>query len=455
MNQPARKVDPDVLAQLVPLNVLSRAQLEQLAVEARVHSVGPGTTIFRQGQRDEQTIYLLNGEVTLAADGRVAQTVHAGTEQAHYAIAHLQPRRFTAKTRAQSTLLMFDSKLLDHHLTLNQSQSIEVADIGAEDDDEDWMTKMLQSQLFVQIPPANIQQMLMRMQQINVHQGDRVINQGDEGDYYYIIKRGTCAVMRRTEDGKSEEKLAELGSGASFGEEALVSDKKRNASIVMLSEGVLMRLGKADFVELVRKPMLHQMKFDAAQELVDGGAIWLDVRSEAEFQNGRLPGSINIPLTRLRTATSELDSSKGYIAYCDTGSRGAVAAFLLTERGLDAHFLDKGLGGLPDGVQLESDTGAVQQPEPAEAVELLDSEGMEPADEPESVALVVKVAANPEPPTSAPHKYSYEELVGYIKKLQLQMKQFQLEIVKLRKENQALRSRLAGSPAKKTKAETG
>ena len=47
-------------------------------------------------------------------------------------------------------------------------------------------------------------------------------------------------------------KLAELGGGESFGEEALISDAKRNATITMGRDGALGRLGKDDFEELLR-----------------------------------------------------------------------------------------------------------------------------------------------------------------------------------------------------------
>jgi CRP-like cAMP-binding protein len=46
--------------------------------------------------------------------------------------------------------------------------------------------------------------------------------------------------------------LAELGLGNTFGEEALISEDKRNATVRMLTDGALMRLKKADFLELMK-----------------------------------------------------------------------------------------------------------------------------------------------------------------------------------------------------------
>ena len=55
--------------------------------------------------------------------------------------------------------------------------------------------------------------------------GDVVIKQGDEGDYFYVIVKGRCVVTRETPLNKEGIKLAELGIGDTFGEEALISER--------------------------------------------------------------------------------------------------------------------------------------------------------------------------------------------------------------------------------------
>jgi CRP-like cAMP-binding protein len=78
--------------------------------------------------------------------------------------------------------------------------------------------------------------------------------------------------------------LAELKSGDAFGEEALVSEAKRNASVLALGEGELLRLGRNDFNELLREPLLKRSAFEEAAERVRRGALWLDVRYPSEYQ---------------------------------------------------------------------------------------------------------------------------------------------------------------------------
>ena len=71
-------------------------------------------------------------------------------------------------------------------------------------------------------------------------------------------------VTRETPLNKDGIKLAELGMGDTFGEEALISDAKRNANVTMLTDGTLMRLAKEDFRKLLNEPMLDWVDMDQA-----------------------------------------------------------------------------------------------------------------------------------------------------------------------------------------------
>jgi rhodanese-related sulfurtransferase len=154
---------------------------------------------------------------------------------------------------------------------------------------------------------------------------------------------GKCVVTRETPLNKEGIKLAELGVGDTFGEEALIAEAKRNATVTMLTEGVLMRLNKQDFRELMNEPLLQWVSYDQAREIVASGGKWLDVRLPSEHQNLNIEDSINIPLYFIRLKLSALDKSVPYVVYCDTGRRSSAAAYILVERGFDAYVLTGGL----------------------------------------------------------------------------------------------------------------
>lgn len=342
-----------VLGQFVPLNELTQDNLHDLAQKTPIERLPKGKALFRKGDEDNYSYYLLSGEIILVGDDQKPSRIVGGTAPTRFPLDHHRPRHTTAIAGSDVTFFRIDNDLLDILLTWDQNAGYMVSELDddnkadePEDEGIDWMTMMLRSEIFHRIPPSNIQQVFMRMEAVQYKQGDRVIRQGEEGDYYYFIKSGRARVAHVTKSGK-EIKLAELDAGNGFGEEALISDNKRNANVTMLSDGVLMRMGKEDFVELLKAPVLHNVDYAEAKRMIDAGkAQWLDVRLESEYRNMHIPGSRHIPLYLLRLRANTLDKGKRYIVYCDTGRRSSSAAFLLNERGLDASYLSGGLRAL-------------------------------------------------------------------------------------------------------------
>ena len=75
----------------------------------------------------------------------------------------------SARARDRVQFISIDSDLLDVMLTWDQTGTYEVSELQGKSDagSEDWMTMLLQTKAFHKIPPANIQAIFMRMQQIN------------------------------------------------------------------------------------------------------------------------------------------------------------------------------------------------------------------------------------------------------------------------------------------------
>jgi CRP-like cAMP-binding protein len=343
-------IDNKLLQELVPLNALSTERFREIAEKIVIEEVLAGQYLFRKGERDNQSIFLLDGKVNLI-DGfrKVTSEVEAGTDISRYPVANQQPRTLSARAVTKVIMARVDTSLLDVFLTWDQSSTAEVVEIGA-DSNQDWMTRLLQSEAFLKIPPSMIQSLLIKMETMPVKAGEVIICQGDSGDYFYTIHEGRCAVTRKNSPDGEEQFLAELGDGDSFGEDALVSDAKRNATVSMLTDGLLMRLAKNDFVELLKNQLVNHVDYEQAVAMVDDGAVWVDVRTQDEYEHGAFEDSVNIPLSSLRGEVSELVFNSKYIICCDTGRRSESAGFLLSHRGFDVSVLE---GGIPDSSAAE------------------------------------------------------------------------------------------------------
>ena len=171
-----------------------------------------------------------------------------------------------------------------------------------------------------------------------------MIKQGTEGDYFYVVVSGKCVVTRETPLNKEGIKLAELGTGDSFGEEALIAEAKRNATVTMLTDGTLMRPRQAGLPNLAQRasaPMgqLRPGEADRRPAAASGSTYG----SPASFRTFASRDALNIPLYFIRLKLNAIPKDIPYVLCCDTGRRSSAAAYILSERGFEAYVLKGGL----------------------------------------------------------------------------------------------------------------
>ncbi len=73
------------------------------------------------------------------------------------------------------------------------------------------------------------------------------------------------------------------------------------------------------------------------KELLKNGAQIVDVRTPAEFSNGSIRNSKNIPLQNLTAEMKKLDLKKPVITCCASGMRSASAKSILKQNGFETY----------------------------------------------------------------------------------------------------------------------
>jgi len=331
------------LRSLIPINALGKESFALLLRETRIQQHAPEEVLFQAGDTDGDSVYLLEGEISLVRPNGFRRALSAASPDALYPLVHLKPRQFSGVAKTQVAVARIASALLDRLLTSDQSCAYEVEELGGAD--SEWMFKLMQHASFQKVPAGNLVALLQRLEPMPIAARQVIIRQGDPGDAYYLVKRGRVAVTRKMPDGKINP-VAELGPGEGFGEEALISKLPRNATVIALEEGELLRLSSDDFEKLLGEPLVRWIDLAYAQEMVHAGAGLLDVRTTDEFKQGSIKGAINMPLSLLRRCAGELDAKRPWIIYCQTGHRTAAAAFLLAQRGFEVAGLAGGLDAL-------------------------------------------------------------------------------------------------------------
>jgi small-conductance mechanosensitive channel/CRP-like cAMP-binding protein len=119
--------------------------------------------------------------------------------------------------------------------------------------------------------------------------GETIVRQGDDADELYIIERGTVAVLIEAK-GKETSEVTRLGPGMFFGEMALMTGEKRQATVRAVTECELMVIGHDAFHEtLAASPnMVNQLSHVLAER-----QIMLDEHAET-LSAGDLEREMNL-----------------------------------------------------------------------------------------------------------------------------------------------------------------
>ena len=334
-----------IIRQMIPLTTLPSRHFANLCEQIQIEYAESGDFLFRRGDKDSNLYYLLDGSVNLQTESFTVETITAGSESARFAIAHQIPRKIDAIANSRIQFLRLNTAMMqtDHEIPYEENEStMMVEELG---DDEDWMTTLLRSPIFRALPPANLQRILISLEEIGFEPGETIIHQGEPGDYYYIIKRGKALISRKPSPNAKEIKLAQLGDLDSFGEDSLISGEPRNVSVTAMTAITLLRLNKDQFINLIKKPTLKYIGIDELDDQIKNGAVLIDVRGPDEYKSHHLPRSINVPFFSLRMHIKALNRHHPVIVVCNDGKTSETSAFILQRFKFDAFVLRGGMEG--------------------------------------------------------------------------------------------------------------
>ena len=338
-------MDIENLKKFVPFSEIQEEYFDELIPSIEIREYNKGELLFKRGREEDTCYYLLEGDVDLIGQSFTTELVSANSERALNALNPENPTLTSCVAKSTIQVFTISLKLLERTMTWSESAQVVLQDPQpksdgvfhveeiAETDSSDWMSSLLQSPMLGKIPSARVQELFKRFTTINVKASQSIIKEGEPGDFFYVISSGRAQVTNHVKSIN-----AELVAGNFFGEEALLGDTVRNASVVMLTDGILKRLTREDFTYLLQEPVLTYFKFEELNTL-DAPYQVLDVKTPIEFKISHIPESKNVPLSRLRAELEKLDREQLYLIPNDCGSRANIAAHLLCREGFDAMIL--------------------------------------------------------------------------------------------------------------------
>lgn len=347
--------DYDIARNFVPLCSIKPAHLDDLFSYCRFENMVRGQVVFERSNIKSEHLFLVHGSVNYVFASGHVEEVHAGDSSGP--LLNEIPRPCRCVTVSDCTILVVDSERLDKALSWSQISEYVASEFSMRrdlDDDKRWFETVIDSNLFFKVPPVNVDRIFNKCIPRIVKTGEVIIKQGEQGDDCYFIKKGKASVTRLNKD-NTFDRLADIGEGRCFGEDALITGSSRNATVTMTAGGQLMVLAKKDFELLLNDPDVESYS-ERDLNRISHPIIFIDVRTQAEYEQGHLVLSANIPLNILNLKKRILSKDKHYVFYCDTGRRSTAAAYLLAQDGYHSSVLRAGLLGAGMQYQLVTDS---------------------------------------------------------------------------------------------------
>ena len=173
-------LNPDQLRSLTPLNALSEQQWRELRSQLVPQPLLAGQALFRRGDQARLTYYLLAGELQLRDADGAEQRLVAGSEASCHPLSPSLPRLQEALALTEVSVLAIDSATLARLITWRSAYQDLLLQLDP-DGDQEWLEHLLENPLFAKVPPANVQEMVKRLQRIELPAGSEVLREGEAG----------------------------------------------------------------------------------------------------------------------------------------------------------------------------------------------------------------------------------------------------------------------------------
>jgi cAMP-dependent protein kinase regulator len=206
-----------------------------------------GTVICQEGTPAESMFIIANGSIEVCTTDKKGQrlqlaTLSPGDFFGEVGLFTRQPRMASCEATEEVELLEIKRTDFDGIVkrfprvkeALHNFYKARVLD-----------TILAKSELFGALKPDVRGELARRFSVEEIVAGKNIVKEGDDGDCLFVIRDGSVEVV--TNKGGKEVLLATLGPGDFFGEVALISNKKRTASIRAKTAAVVMKLSRKDF----------------------------------------------------------------------------------------------------------------------------------------------------------------------------------------------------------------
>ena len=244
---------------------LTREDRRLLIDAMKADSVPAGTVIINQGEVGDYFYVVEDGNISFAVDGNHVGACTRGASFGELALLYNCPRAATCIANTDCRLWKVDQRTFRYMLANNNAnQQKDVLDV------------LRKVQFLANLEEGMLIKIADALTTVSFQEGDRIINKGDVGEVFYILKEGRVKVH---DIGLGDSQYVDqvMGPGDFFGERALLTGEPRNANVTAETASVTLCLSRETF-EKTLGPLQDLIDFAMKKRVLMGVPIFANSR---------------------------------------------------------------------------------------------------------------------------------------------------------------------------------
>ena len=233
-------------------DLLTAEEKQSLIDRSTVHSAVTGEALCKQGEKDRRVFIIVMGEVE----------VSEGKDENQLVLAHLKRGEVFGEISAlfdsarisnvtvtkPSVILIVPGDVFENMVT---GRSALYSAILERYKDRLSETALRSVDLFRHLSKTELQSLIKSSSVVGIPEGGVIVSEGEAGDYFYIIIRGTARVSHYL--GESTINLALMHSGDYFGEWSVLTGAPRAASVSAVTRVDVLQIDRKSMLEFIQK----------------------------------------------------------------------------------------------------------------------------------------------------------------------------------------------------------
>lgn len=333
------------LSRFYPLDSISPNLMDQLKQDALVTYVESGACIIKAGIDNGLNHYLLDGELELRLSFNNRQPIFPDDSSAKHCLEKSIQNGGMIKASSRAKILCISRTKVEQLIEKTQRTTAEndklhdsVNKKMVVEEEVDWSQYFIQTGFAANLNASQLHQLFTELTSIPVQKGEILFNYGSQADRFYILKKG-AAVIKTDPSGYYRGKKITINEGYFLGDEAIIADTCRNATVKMLTDGEVGYLEREAFERIVKPALLQAYTEDVKIQRKHKETTYIDIRLNIEYQESHYPDCLNIPIGQLRGKLSTLKQGNVYLIAPVNDIRSRLATYLLRQAGFEAYYM--------------------------------------------------------------------------------------------------------------------